>query len=335
MYWRNLVICFISTCKFTGGPLAIHQAASKVKAHGGDAGILYTKNGKPHMAFDLCDGRIVSKISFLGRFKINGQLKAFGFPTRVSFSREDHFIVPEIFPDLAYRLLRLGCKNVSLWWLSVDNFPLSNLQTLQNQRLMRECKHLCQSEYAADFVRRHGASSVSMLSDEIDFHTNETLPPVSKRTNDLCFLPNKSAGADELLEHLSQEFSIVRLENMSRSQITETLLDTRIFLDFGHHPGKDRVPREAALCGAIPVVRAEGAARFEQDVPLPKELLIESRAFFDGPEFISRLQNILNSAEQFNDALSQYRAKIASEKQTFDSEIQALIQNSIGEVVKG
>lgn len=329
------MICFISTCKFTGGPLAIHQAASKVKAHGGDAGILYIKNGKPHKAFDLCDGRIVSKIGVLGSFKISGQLKAFGFPTRESFSRHDHFIVPEVLPDIAYQLLRFGCQNVSLWWLSVDNFPLSKLHTLQNQRLMRECRHLCQSEYAADFVRRHGASSVSMLSDEIDLQTNEALSPISKRTNDLCFLPNKSAGADELLEQLSQEFSIVQLKNMNRSQITETLLDTKIFLDFGHHPGKDRVPREAALCGVIPVVRAEGAARFEQDVPLPKELLIESRAFFDGPEFASRLHNILNNAEEFDEALGRYRAKIASEKQTFDSEIQALISNLIGEDGKG
>ncbi len=329
------MICFISICNFTGGPLAIHQAATKVKAHGGDAGILYIKNGNPNKAFDVRDGRIVTKINFLGRLKITSQLKAFGFPTLASFSRDDHFIVPEIFPDLAYRLLRLGCKNVSLWWLSVDNFPLSRLNTLQNQRLMRECRHLCQSEYAADFVRRHGATSVAMLSDEIDLHTNEALTPTSKRTNDLCFLPIKSAGADELLEHLSQMFSIVRLENMSRSQITETLLDTKIFLDFGHHPGKDRVPREAALCGAIPVVRAEGAARFEQDVPLPKELLIESHAFFEGPEFVTRIKTILNSAEDFDESLSQYRAKIASEKQTFDSEIQALIQNSIAEVVKG
>lgn len=328
------MICFISTCKFTGGPLAIHQAASKVKAHGGEVGILYIKNDKPHKAFDLRGERIVSKIGFWDSLKISGQLKAFGFPARVSFSRDDHFIVPEVLPDVAYRLLRLGCKNVSLWWLSVDNFPLSKMHTLQNQLLMRKCRHLCQSEYAADFVWRHGASSVSMLSDEIDLHVSKDLPSISERTNDLCYLPNKSAGADELLEHLSREFSIVRLENMSRSQITETLLDTRIFLDFGHHPGKDRVPREAALCGAIPVVRAEGAARFEQDVPLPKELLIESRTFFDGPEFVSRIHDILNNSDEFDDALSRYRAKIASEKQAFDSEIQALISDLTGDAAK-
>ena len=321
------MICFLSSCGFTGGPLAIHQAASKIRANGGKAGILYVKSGKPHRAFDLHGGRIVSKISFLSRFKISGQLKAFGFQTRANFSINDHFIVPEIWPDLAYQLLRFGCKNVSIWWLSVDNFPLSKLHTLQSQRLMRECKHLCQSEYSAEFVRRHGASSVSMLSDEIDLHINDVLSPVSRRPNDICILPNKAAGAEELLDHLSQVFSIVRLEKMSRRQITETLLNTKIFLDLGHHPGKDRVPREAVLCGAIPVVRAEGAARFEQDVPLPKKLLIESSAFFDGPKFVSLLQDILNNVEDFDDALSRYRAKIELEKHTFSSEIQALIQN--------
>lgn len=329
------MICFISPCKFTGGPLAIHQAAAKIKANGGDVGIMYLTKKKRHGDFDLKDRQIVSQISFLNRLKINGQLKAFGFPTRQTFSVDDHFIVPETMPDLAYQLLRVGCKNVSLWWLSVDNFPLSQLHTLQTQRLLRECKHFCQSEYAADFVKRNGASAVSMLSDEIDLHTNEDLLPISRRANDLCFLPNKAAGADDLLEYLYEKFSIIRLENMSRSQITETLLNTKIFLDFGHHPGKDRVPREAAICGAIPVVRAEGAACFKQDVPLPKELLIESLVFFDGPEFVSRLQRILNRAEDFNEVLGSYRKKIASEKQTFASEIQALTQNVNDEVATG
>jgi hypothetical protein len=321
------MICFISPCSFTGGPLAIHQAASKIKAHGGEVGIMYLKNRRRHSAFEVRGEMIVSQISFLNRLKIHDHLKAFNFPTRQTLSINDHFIVPETMPDLAYQLRRAGCKNVSLWWLSVDNFPLGELNTLQNQRLLRECKHLCQSEYAADFVRRRGALTVSMLSDEIDLPTMKNLPPASERANDLCFLPNKAAGADELLEYLSQKFSLIRLENMDRGQITDTLLNTKIFLDFGHHPGKDRVPREAAVCGAIPVVRAAGAACFEQDVPLPAELLIDSEAFFDGPAFVTRLETILNRANDYNDILAMYRTKIELEKQTFTSEIHDLIVN--------
>jgi len=324
------MICLISPCTFTGGPLAIHQAAAKIKAHGGDVGIMYLKNRKRQQAFEANGNQITSTISFLNRLKINDQLKTFGFPTRETFSINDHFIVPETMPAIAYQLLRVGCKNVSIWWLSVDNFPLGELHTLQTQRLLRDCTHFCQSEYAANFVRRHGASAVLMLSDEIDLSINKRLPSTQERANDLCFLPNKATGADQLLECLSEKFSLIRLENMSRRQITETLLNTKIFLDLGHHPGKDRVPREAALCGAIPVIRAEGAACFEQDVPLPTALLVETEAYFNGPKFVSRLQEILNKADEYNDILAAYRIKIKQEKEIFTSEIQTLIQADKG-----
>ena len=43
------------------------------------------------------------------------------------------------------------------------------------------------------------------------------------------------------------------------------------YIDFGPHPGMDRLPREAALAGCIVLTNREGAANFAKDVPLPEE----------------------------------------------------------------
>lgn len=322
------MICFISTSSFTGGPLAIHQAAAKIRDLGGDAGILYIRSPKPHKAFKFRSNKIVPNLSFLERKKVSKELRSFGFPLDANFSTTDHFIIPEVLPDLAYKLLQLGCTNVSIWWLSVDNFPISQLNTLQNQMLLQKCGHLCQSTYAFDFVKRHGGVNVSMLSDEIDLDVPKNIPATADRKFDFCYLPNKATGADEILEGLSKQFAIKPLKNMSRKQIKETLLDTKIFLDFGHHPGKDRVPREAALCGAIPLLRHEGAARFKEDVPLPKGLLIETKAFFDTTAIAEKVQSIIDNSENYNVALDEYVNGILGESDIFKNELLDIINAS-------
>ena len=43
------------------------------------------------------------------------------------------------------------------------------------------------------------------------------------------------------------------------------------YIDFGPHPGMDRLPREAALAGCIVITNREGAAAHDEDVPLPPE----------------------------------------------------------------
>ena len=49
------------------------------------------------------------------------------------------------------------------------------------------------------------------------------------------------------------------------------------YIDFGPHPGMDRLPREAALAGCVVVTNREGAANFDEDTPLPSQF--KFRAF--------------------------------------------------------
>lgn len=322
------VICFISLRGFTGGPLAIHQAAAKIRDLGGQAGMIYIRNSKSRSAFKFQSGAIAGNLNYFGRKRISNELRSYGFPTNQEFSIHDHFVVPEAFPELAFQLLQVGCRKVSIWWLSVDNFPLQQLNTLQSQSLLKRCGHLCQSVYAFDFVKRHGGQNISMLSDEIDLSVPREIPQTQNRKIDFCYLPNKAIGADEILEDLSRQFTIKPLKGLSRAQIKETLLDSKIFLDFGHHPGKDRVPREAALCGAIPVVRREGAARFKADVPLIDELLIETHDFFDAVQIAEKLQYIIKNSEKFGGALEDYVKSILGEAGIFETEVRTLINCS-------
>ena len=66
---------------------------------------------------------------------------------------------------------------------------------------------------------------------------------------------------------------LVPIQHMASSQ--QLLARARVYIDFGHHPGQDRLPREAAQCGCVVVTGMRGSAGLFADVPLPQYLKIE------------------------------------------------------------
>lgn len=58
---------------------------------------------------------------------------------------------------------------------------------------------------------------------------------------------------------------------MTANEVSHLLCRAKVYIDFGPHPGMDRLPREAALAGCIVITNREGAAGYDVDVPLPTE----------------------------------------------------------------
>ena len=166
---------------------------------------------------------------------------------------EDALVVfPEIWPDVAHTF-----KNrCALWWLSVDNFGSHGQRNLDKISL-----HLCQSEYAWQHVERFGKRM--MLTDWVSVE-----PVLRERQPQVVVNPAKDAG---LLRPFveSGRFQVAQLGGMNSGQVSEVLHASKVYVDFGKHPGRDRLPREAALAGCLVLSSNLGAARYWEDMPLP------------------------------------------------------------------
>lgn len=319
-----MALVFVSSLAMTGGPMAIHQAAAACLAQGADARILYSWRSKsvPRVG---SDGRGRMRRRLFGA-KIPDALQAYGVPHSEYIHPDDHIVLPEARLDLALWLLENGFANVHFWWLSVDNFPLSRVNHLNVRRMIHQVHNACQSAYAMDFVKAHGARSAYMLTDYTqlpDFA--QAPPPLAARQFDIAYLPKKAHGARDVIARLEKRFKLTRIEGLDRQGVLDRLCDTRIFLDLGHHPGKDRLPREAALCGGVPMVRYAGAASHATDVPLPEPLLIPTEDFFDEETLAARIEAVLDDPDRFTGALDAYRDTIRSEKAAFEAEIAHMV----------
>ena len=75
-----------------------------------------------------------------------------------------------------------------------------------------------------------------------------------------------------LLKKISKftNYKMIELKNLNSSKIINILKKTKIYLDFGYHPGKDRMPREAVLFNNCIITNRKGSAKIIMIYPLKK-----------------------------------------------------------------
>ncbi|WP_192458687.1 hypothetical protein [Musicola keenii] len=270
----------------TGGPELLHQFTHELRNAGVDAQMIYYPIGKEYSVPERYQHYDV-KISRFDRAQIKDQI----------------VVVPEVVTVFLNSLPRCSAF---IWWLSVDNYFFGEIDNptkrvssiLKGGKLsvyaMKKYKHLVQSEYARLFLLKHEIES-EMLTDYLN---EKHLTPVSEniqRHNIIAFNPAKGIEVTKYLIENNPDFKFIPIANMTPEQVKNLLLQSKVYIDFGSHPGKDRFPREAAMAGCCIVTGIKGSARNHVDIPIPDSYKLDS----DSDEFLSKFRMLILSI--FND----------------------------------
>jgi hypothetical protein len=256
-------VTFLCPALTTGGPEAIHQASQALNQAGLPSDIAYYGPGG---ALAINEGRL--EVVPPGENPCTAAYAEYEPVTCSSaLLRPHHLIVlPEV---LAGRQDGFGRAAVALWWLSVDNSPAATDPSVRRGvTASRSVKHLHQSAYAAEFLARLGVSS-SPLG---DFTTAEFTSHRSTGPNaDPAIAYNPVKGADLARDFFSAhpDLAQVPVRGMSRVETAAMFRRTMLYIDFGHLPGKDRLPREAAASGSVVFLHDRGSGHHHEDFPVP------------------------------------------------------------------
>lgn len=320
----------------TGGPEALHQLISGLRQLGQEAYLVPlpgTENAARVAEYEKYDAPESSSIDDVGGAAV-------------------------VVPEVAYTVLS-GVRNARrfCWWLSIDNSPLfrrerlslemkeyglgTTRQRIENElrkrassiqrtlsgkdRLLRDVEHLVQSQYAWSYLYSRMDIVASMVSDFTPLHIVTDNPALtSERGLTVVFNPKKSAELTSRVAAAYPRASFRPLVNMSRSEVMNTLETSAVYLDLGSHPGKDRMPREAALVGCVSVVARRGSAAFTADVPLPWQNKVNLQAGDPVSNVVSVLDNVFTFPNEFQRGQRDYVAAIRYEEQTFLDELRAV-----------
>lgn len=175
--------------------------------------------------------------------------------------------------------------------------------------------NLCQSYYALDFCQRHGLKNILYLSDYInDYFLSSQISDIKE--NIILYNPKKGFKFTKKILAYGTEFNFIPLINMSRDEICNMMRKAKIYMDFGNHPGKDRMPREACMLGCVVITGLRGSAKFSQDVCIPSEY-----KFGDFNKnvknIIKKIQVVLKNYDINYANMHQYKMMIEEEKNQF------------------
>jgi hypothetical protein len=242
------------------------------------------------------------------------------------------------------------------WWLSIDNSSLfkeerqaqglwessrqqrieraklttrRQLKGLKRElngtaRLMGEINHLAQSHYAWTYLFAKLNVLPTIISDFTPTDLIASVPPVelAERGATIAYNPKKAARITELIQLKLPDAEYIPLTGMTSRQVAEALSRSTIYLDLGYHPGKDRMPREAALCGAVSLVARRGSGAFHQDVPIPWEHKISPIGDITA-NTVNSVRRVLDDPASSWAAQKDYRAVINLERDTFEREVKS------------
>ena len=269
----------------TGGTESIHKFASELnKKENASVRLLYVGNGLSNPQPEA--------------YKHYGCKYITEFPENYSGA----VIIPEIW---ANDILASKYKNCvrAINWAGVDAYEwtLSNKQQFGAFLKDKKIIHLVQSRYAEEFLLGLGVD-IDFILPLSDVLNDEFFKPYKERerSNTVLYNPAKmTAFQDQLMKYAAKSgIGFKPLEKLTIQQMAQTMREHKLYIDFGIFPGRERIPREAAMCGCCVLTSNVGAAQYFKDVRV-----LSKYKFFPEPK------NNLKITETMIDILKHYDAR--------------------------
>jgi len=263
---------------------------------------------------------------------------------------ENIVIVPE---TSLYLAKKFEAVNYLFWWMSFDNYfnnsnlfdyfkfytsgQLSIKQLLLKiyyfkfdkvftfndiEKIKNRVIHCYQSQYAHHKLYDLGIYNQLPLSDYINasFIKDET-NRISSRENIILYNPAKGFEITKRIIKKLPQFQFLPLVGLNAAQVADLFSKAKLYIDFGNHPGKDRMPREAALQGCVILIGKRGSARYLEDVNIHRDNKMEVK---DIDSIVDRINELMNNFEVESKNMEHYVELIRNEKEIFENEIKMI-----------
>lgn len=316
----------------TGGVELSHQLVDYLRDNNQNAFIVYISNWK-----------ISEKQS------VTESYKKYNIATTkmIEDSSENILVLPEIYCDFIFQFKYI---QIACWWMSVNNhYNYSNFwegfkfnrdwikrlhmikQYLFNgkyhfknrisdlQKQGERIIHLYQSHYAQFHLYKLGMHKILPL---FDYVNDELISKNNNKTKDNIILYNPAKGFEFTKKIIDRMvgYNFIPLKGLSRTQLNELMDKAKLYIDFGEFPGKDRLPREAALHDCCIVTGRNGASFFYEDLPINDEYKFDAKSC-NINKICEKISNIITDYDDCIKDFDIYQKAIKKEKGIFFSQI--------------
>ncbi len=317
LYKKIYVIC--AAYYKTGGTEVLHQLVHHINKMGGNAYISYIRL---YDVPSLCNPAFEKYVDKSHMIEVGD----------IEDNSSNAIIIPEGYPEYNDKFSNAVKM---LWWLSVDNFEgIYNFEDKRIDEVHRQFNstidlHLVQSEYAHLYLKNKGVSERKII--QLGDYINDIYIEDSCNKNDdsdsrediILFNPRKGERSTRSIMDVAGDLRFVPLENMTSEEVRDIMHRAKIYIDFGNHPGKDRIPREAAMSGLIVITGRHGSADNPVDIQIPDKYKLKEEET-SGEDVVDLIKDCIDNYYTRRKDFERYRTAILKEKEEFKDSIRKL-----------
>lgn len=305
----------------TGGPEALHQLARVLRDLGHDAWMVYVTS-PPHPP--ASKGSTVTFAEIADPMPSAYQAYDVPHTFRVFDDPDNAVVIPETLPSVAQSFSR---AKPHLWWLSIDN-GLRAVGDFGGLSAVRAAGwvNMCQSYYALRHLADQDIRGLPLFdytSPGILLAARVSGGPIP-RCNRILY-PARSAWFAGWLKRWAPDLQWQEIVGLSPEQAQRLFLTSKLYVDFGRHPGKDRMPREAAILGCCVITGRQGSAANPFDIPIPDRYKFRDSRL-NIPRISRAIRTVLSEYDQRLEDFVTYRRIIAGEREEFVAQVRRIFE---------
>lgn len=323
----------------TGGAELLHQLCHILNENNHDASMVYFDNAKNRPqeyaqynlkvtteVIDSSDNVLVLYEAIFDRYRNHPNCQLLLWWLSV-----DHFYIYS-FTYLNIRdyfkwdlkmALEVAVKRLGYLLLKQRNYFSKNISIKQLSEL--KAVNGFQSDYARSFLKKNNFKELMPLSDYInpDFYSNSSIN--FQKEDIILYNPKKGLEFTKKLIERLPRLNWVALQGMDRKTLKEVFQKSKLYIDFGYHPGKDRLPREAVLNDCCILTGVLGSAGHFADIPIDSEYKINQK-IMRLEDITKKIEDILENYDLHIKNFMNYKEKTLDEQNLFEKEVLKLFK---------
>lgn len=200
------------------------------------------------------------------------------FVTELPNEYKGVLIFPEVWAD---KVIEYSDNTVVINWQGVDVYEWNTSENERYKFLQRkDAIHVVGSEYAKDFLSKFHIHPLK-ICDCINAEFFTLSDAEVKRSDVVLYNPvpmKLTKFQRAVMARCTTELGIKfhPLEGYTRQELIEIFQHSKLYIDFGVFSGRERLPREAVMCGCCILTSKLGTAGYFKDNAIPDEYKIDT-----------------------------------------------------------
>jgi len=365
-----MVIYIVAPARvYTGGPTALFQLCRELRANGIDTamafyGDVFMDPVHPNYKKYHCSWIVLSSVKDdensvliapetavdkMHRFRkakriiywlaVDNYVLSLYKPSKIDFI--SYFIRNNLF-DLHNIVNAFATKNIQVYYNAFAAKYVKLLIDSGKISIPKADLHIAQSMYAKEFLLSHSIDNddIMLLREplEEEFLDIANIVKRDTKSNVIAWNSRKAYPVALKLVNILRKhgYTVLELKNVGKEKMIKILLKSKVFIDVGIHPGRDRPPREAIALDNITIVNNHGGCYHYMDYMVPTEF--KWNCYFDCDinynKHVEDIEHYLENYEYYIKRFQNAKQSVLSEPQVYKDDLKHLIKR-LSEVISG